>query len=327
MQRHLAVVTGASTGIGYELARYAAAKATISSSPPTNPRSRRRRRLRSIGAAGRGGASRSFDEGRRRKALRRHAKRAGQSTPCSRTPAGARHGLSRPGPRRRARRSSRPISPEPSTSFIRVGRDMRDTTKGRILITGSIAGFIPGSYQAVYNASKAFLNSFSFALRNELKDTGVTVTCLMPGATETEFFDRADMVDTKIGTSDPAEVARRASRRCRRAKATRYRLAQQAYRAIARNHGGLSPSTSASPKARRRLRAVVERLKLADAVPGGKRARGERRGSRHRSDRDFSRRAVAARPLPDRRRNVASRRGMRKNQILEKFICQKQNMC
>ena len=93
----------------------------------------------------------------------------------------------------------------------RVARDMREINEGRILITGSIAGFIPGSYQAVYNASKAFLDSFAFALRNELKDTDVSVTCLMPGATETEFFDRAGMQDTKIGAGkkdDPADVAK-----------------------------------------------------------------------------------------------------------------------
>lgn len=93
----------------------------------------------------------------------------------------------------------------------KVGRDMRTRGQGRILITGSIAGFMPGTYQAVYNGTKAFLDSFSFALRAELKDTGVTVTCLMPGATETEFFERADMMDTKVGTQkkdDPADVAR-----------------------------------------------------------------------------------------------------------------------
>jgi uncharacterized protein len=92
----------------------------------------------------------------------------------------------------------------------KIGRAMRERGAGRILITGSIAGFMPGTYQAVYNASKAFLDSFSFALRHELKDSGVTVTCLMPGATETEFFERADMMDTKVGTSkkdDAAEVA------------------------------------------------------------------------------------------------------------------------
>lgn len=84
--------------------------------------------------------------------------------------------------------------------------------QGRILITGSIAGFQPGAFQAVYNASKAFLDSFAAALRNELKDTGVTVTCLMPGVTDTDFFARADMLDTKLGTDehkdDPAEVAK-----------------------------------------------------------------------------------------------------------------------
>lgn len=92
-----------------------------------------------------------------------------------------------------------------------IGQQMRALGEGRILITGSIAGFMPGTYQAVYNASKAFLDSFSFALRHELRDTRVTVTCLMPGATETEFFERADMLDTRVGQDkkdDPAEVAR-----------------------------------------------------------------------------------------------------------------------
>jgi uncharacterized protein len=93
----------------------------------------------------------------------------------------------------------------------KLARDMRDRGRGRILITGSIAGTMPGSYQAVYNGTKAFLDSFSLAFRNELKDTGVTVTCLMPGATDTEFFERADMTDTKVGQDkkdDPADVAR-----------------------------------------------------------------------------------------------------------------------
>jgi uncharacterized protein len=92
-----------------------------------------------------------------------------------------------------------------------IGRRMRAHGSGKILLTGSIAGFMPGSFQAVYNATKAFINSFSFALRNELKDTGITVTCLMPGATETDFFERADLLDTKVGQQekdDPADVAR-----------------------------------------------------------------------------------------------------------------------
>jgi short-subunit dehydrogenase len=82
----------------------------------------------------------------------------------------------------------------------KVARGMRERGEGRILIVGSIAGFMPGTYQAVYNGTKALLDSFSFALRAELAGSGVTVTCLMPGATETEFFERADMMDTKVGT-------------------------------------------------------------------------------------------------------------------------------
>ena len=92
----------------------------------------------------------------------------------------------------------------------KVGHNMCTRGQGRILITGSVAGFMPGTFQAVYNGTKAFLNSFSWALRNELQDTGVTVTCLMPGATETEFFERADMLDTKVGRAekdDPVDVA------------------------------------------------------------------------------------------------------------------------
>jgi len=88
---------------------------------------------------------------------------------------------------------------------------MRARGSGRILFTGSIAGFIPGTFQAVYNGTKAFIDSFSFALRNELKDSGVTVTVLMPGATDTEFFERAHMLDTKVGADkkdDPADVAK-----------------------------------------------------------------------------------------------------------------------
>jgi len=94
----------------------------------------------------------------------------------------------------------------------RMGRDMRARRCGRILIVGSIAGFQPGTFQAVYNGTKALIDSFAWALRNELKDSGVSVTCLMPGVTDTEFFERAGMMDTRIGVDadkmDPAEVAR-----------------------------------------------------------------------------------------------------------------------
>ncbi|GGE40921.1 oxidoreductase [Agaricicola taiwanensis] len=93
----------------------------------------------------------------------------------------------------------------------KVAATMRARGSGRILFTGSIAGYMPGSFQAVYNGTKAFIDSFSFALRNELKDTGVTVTCLMPGPTDTNFFARADMLDTDVGQGkkdDPADVAK-----------------------------------------------------------------------------------------------------------------------
>ncbi len=92
----------------------------------------------------------------------------------------------------------------------KVGREMAGRGHGRILITGSIAGFMPGTYQAVYNGTKAFIDMFAYALRAEVQGRGVTVTCLMPGATETEFFERADMTDTKVGQAekdDPADVA------------------------------------------------------------------------------------------------------------------------
>jgi short-subunit dehydrogenase len=92
-----------------------------------------------------------------------------------------------------------------------VVRDMVARDEGRILLTSSIASTMPGAFQAVYNASKSFVQSFALALRNELKDTGVTVTSLMPGPTETEFFERADMLDTEVGSADkddPADVAR-----------------------------------------------------------------------------------------------------------------------
>jgi uncharacterized protein len=92
-----------------------------------------------------------------------------------------------------------------------VVRDMVARGDGRVLITSSIASTMPGSFQAVYNASKSFTQSFAVALREELKETGVTVTALMPGPTETEFFERAGMLDTKVGTDDkddPEDVAR-----------------------------------------------------------------------------------------------------------------------
>jgi uncharacterized protein len=89
--------------------------------------------------------------------------------------------------------------------------DMVERDAGKVLFTSSIASTMPGAFQAVYNASKSFVQSFALAIRNELKDTEVTITSLMPGPTDTEFFERADMEDTAVGSEekdDPAEVAR-----------------------------------------------------------------------------------------------------------------------
>lgn len=87
----------------------------------------------------------------------------------------------------------------------KVAQKMVAQGEGRILITGSIAGLIPGSYQAVYNGTKAYLDSFAYALREELTDTGVGVTVLMPGPTDTPFFARANMLDTPVGKDDSKE--------------------------------------------------------------------------------------------------------------------------
>jgi short-subunit dehydrogenase len=121
----------------------------------------------------------------------------------------------------------------------KVGREMRARGQGRILVTGSIAGLMPGTYQAIYNGTKAFLDSFAFALRAELKDSGVTVTCLMPGATETEFFERADMLDTKVGTEKKMSAAE---------------VAQQGFEAMLKGEGDVVTGWA------NKLRAAISRV-------------------------------------------------------------------
>jgi uncharacterized protein len=89
--------------------------------------------------------------------------------------------------------------------------DMAASGTGKVLFTSSIASTMPGSLQTVYNASKSFIQSFAEALHDELRDTRVTVTSLMPGPTETNFFRRANMLDTVVGRmpkDDPAAVAK-----------------------------------------------------------------------------------------------------------------------
>lgn len=99
-----------------------------------------------------------------------------------------------------------------TTGLVHVmARRMQARRQGRILLTGSITGWMPGARQAVYNASKAYIDILAWGIRHELLEHGVSVTCLMPGATETASFERAGMAETvvgRLGKDDPAEVAR-----------------------------------------------------------------------------------------------------------------------
>ncbi|MBB4062879.1 SDR family NAD(P)-dependent oxidoreductase [Gellertiella hungarica] len=206
--RPLAVVTGASSGIGFELAKIAAAKGhdlIIAADEPQIENAARE--LRSLGVsvdamkvdlATRAGADDFFnfvsDKGQPVDILMANAGRGLGHAFLDQDLDEALHVIG--------------TNITGTVSLIhRIGLAMRARRQGRILITGSIAGFMPGTYQAVYNGTKAFLNSFSFALREELEDSGVTVTCLMPGATETRFFERADMLDTAVGQSDKDDAA------------------------------------------------------------------------------------------------------------------------
>ena len=93
----------------------------------------------------------------------------------------------------------------------RLLQPMVQRGRGRLLFTSSVAATMPGPYESTYNASKSFLGSFAQAIRAELAGTGVTVTALMPGPTDTDFFERAGLEDTKLGRApkdDPRDVAR-----------------------------------------------------------------------------------------------------------------------
>jgi short-subunit dehydrogenase len=91
-------------------------------------------------------------------------------------------------------------------------KDMVKRNSGKILNVASIAGKVPGPYQAVYHGTKAFVHSFNEAVRNEVKDTEVTLTSLLPGATDTDFFRKADMLESKVvqegHLGDAADVAK-----------------------------------------------------------------------------------------------------------------------
>ncbi|MFL5260618.1 MAG: SDR family NAD(P)-dependent oxidoreductase [Hyphomicrobiales bacterium] len=210
--RSLAIVTGASSGIGFELARCCIENGFDIVAAADDPKlEQSAQELRKNGASVTTVlADLATLEGVER--LYEAAKRLGR--PVDALLANAGHGLGGAFLDQDFAKARHVIDTNVTGTICliqKVGRDMRARGGGRILVTGSVAGYMPGSFQAVYNGTKAFIDSFSWALRNELKDTGVTVTCLMPGATETEFFERAEMEDTKVGQQkkdDPADVAR-----------------------------------------------------------------------------------------------------------------------
>lgn len=209
-ERPLAVVTGASSGIGFELAKICAKEGFDLLIAADRPElSQAAEAFRGLGAkVDTIEADLATIEGNEKLCT------AVRDRPVSALIANAGHGLGHAFLDQDFEEARHVVDTNiTGTIYLihKLGADMRRRGQGKILITGSIAGFMPGTFSAVYNGSKAFLNSFSFALRNELKDTGVTVTCLMPGATETEFFKRADEMDTRVGQGkkdDPADVAR-----------------------------------------------------------------------------------------------------------------------
>lgn len=89
-------------------------------------------------------------------------------------------------------------------------RDMVNNKSGKILNVASVAGKIPGPYQSVYHGTKAFVHSFTEAIRAELADTNITITSLLPGPTNTDFFSKANMCESKVlehELAEPAQVA------------------------------------------------------------------------------------------------------------------------
>ncbi|MDO9487062.1 MAG: SDR family NAD(P)-dependent oxidoreductase [Sphingomonadaceae bacterium] len=208
MPRSFAIVTGASSGIGFELARIAAENGhdlLIAADRDLEPAAQK---LRALGG---GVEAIEADLATQEGVDRLYAAIGGR--PVDAMFANAGHGLGH-GFLDQDFEDVRHVIDTNITGTIyllqMVLRDMRARNSGRVLITGSIAGYMPGTFNAVYNGTKAFIDNFGWAIRNELKETGISISILMPGPTDTDFFARADMEDTKVGTAkkdDPAMVA------------------------------------------------------------------------------------------------------------------------
>lgn len=204
--RPLAVVTGASSGIGYELARLLADDGHDLVVAADTPLAEAVETFRSLGATVEAvQADLATEEGV-------HSLVAAVSgRPVDVLVANAGHGLGHGFLEQDFAEVRHLIDTNITGTLLLVHRlapAMVERGRGRILFTGSIAGLMPGTFQAAYNGSKAFIDSFSFALRNELKDTGVTVTVLMPGPTDTEFFERAGLEDTMVGQGKKMDAAK-----------------------------------------------------------------------------------------------------------------------
>lgn len=211
-QRQLAIVTGASTGIGYELAKQCAANGFDLVVAADEPFDQAAEAFRRAGASIVETVQADLATPEGNDQVLDAVKQLGRPIDALLANAGCGVGHALLDQDWETVRHVIDTNVMGTTYLLQqVGREMRQRNTGRILITGSIAGFVPGTFHAVYNASKAYLNSLAFALREELIETDVTVTLLEPGATQTEFFRRAGMLDTMVGRAkkdDPAMVAK-----------------------------------------------------------------------------------------------------------------------
>jgi uncharacterized protein len=205
----LAIVTGASSGIGLEIAKLAARDGYDLIVAADTPFVDSGAGLKELGVE-----VTSIDADLSTEAGVRQLLGAAGDRPIDVLVANAGHGLGHAFLAQQPKEWTHVINTNITGTLLLIQpvlRQMVERGEGKILVTGSIAGHLAGSFQAVYNGTKAFIDSFTAAIRNEVKDSGVTITCLKPGATETEFFERANMEDTKVGQArkdDPADVAK-----------------------------------------------------------------------------------------------------------------------